>query len=203
MEKRDYLASMDLIVNDDIIISQYICNNDYNELLETADEINFNDNECFKIQRIGMTILTGDEDWFYDEEEQAYYYYQFNKFCNEITGNFDKMLCTHFRWIKGTSKLNYGEFKGSSDNKIMFMFHKEKDENGNILKFKQWLKEQFDKGIAVKVFYILQYPEISYLSHDFIPEPRFIPHHHEIIIGKQEEKKVTEKCFLEFEALIK
>lgn len=203
MEERNYLASMDFVGNKDITISQYFCNNNFNEKLETSDSLDLDDNECIKIQRIGMTTLKGDEDWFYDEETQTYYYFQFNKFCNDISGKYDKMLCTHFRWVESTNILNWGEFQGDYDNKVMFKFDKENVECGNIIKFKEWLKEQFDKGTPVQVYYILQYPEISFHGNDYIPSPRFLPSHEAINVGDKMENKVHKTHFLQFESLIK
>lgn len=203
MEERNYLASMDYVETIDKTITQYFCNNDDNGNFETTDTLQITDNQYIKIQRIGKTILTGNENWFYDDETQTYYYYQFNKFCNEITGIYDKMLCTHFRWIKRNNKLNWGEFQGDIDNKIMFKFDKESIKNGDIINFKQWLKEQFDKGKPVEVYYILQYPEISFLGNDYIPNPHFKPYHQEIITDSKVKPKIHSTQFLQFDSLIK
>ena len=203
MEERKYLASINYVETNEKLITQYFCNTNKNEVFETTDSIEFNNNYQIKIQRIGKTILTGSENWFYDVETKTYYYYQFNKFCKEITGYYDKMLCTHFRWVKHSNKLNWGEFQGDIDNKIMFKFDKENTEHGNITNFKQWLKEQYEKGKPVEVYYILQYPEISFKSFDYIPNPHFKPYHQEIITNNDIKPQISSTYLIQFDNLIK
>ena len=197
MEERNYLSSIDYVASERNI-TQYFCNLFFDNF-ETADSMHFIDYYAIKIQRIGKTILTGDEEWFFDKETQSYYYYQFNKFCNDITGLYDKMLCTHFRWVKKNDKLNYGEFCGDLDNKIMFKF----DNNENIDNFKKWLRVQFEKSRPVEVYYILQYPEISFVGNNFNPNPRFKKCHSEIISSNRVIPKKSSVSYLNFDELIK
>lgn len=202
MEERAYLASIDYVETNEKIITQYFCNNN-DEIFKTMDTIEFNNSRQIKIQRIGKTVLTGNENWFFDDKTKTYYYYQFNKFCEEITGVYDKMLCTHFRWVKHNNKLNWGEFQGDIDNKIMFKFDKESISYGNVDNFKKWLKNQYEKGTPVEVYYILQYPEISFQGFECIPAPHFKPYHQEIITNSNLKPEMQSTYLIQFDELIK
>ena len=202
MEKRNYLAKIDF---DDAEknVTQFFCNSCVKDKFGTVDNFIILNGQRMKIQRIGKTVLTGDEEWYYDSESKSYYFYQFNKFCNDITGIYDKMLCTHFRWVKRTNELKYGEFQGDADNKIMFKFDKENQKNGDINNFKRWLNEQFLNNSPVEIYYILQYPEISFYKSDYNPLPRFKFTSHQIITDNDLSPNTNTSYYMYFDSLIK
>ena len=138
------------------IISQFFCTEiGENNKFATRDSVDVNDNIIKR--RIGKTILTGAEEWKYDEKTKTYYFKQFNKFCENISGKYDRMMCTHFRWSKYKENLKYGEFQGDYKNNIMFNFDFGKDGVDN---FRKWLTNQNSQGQPVEVYYILQNPII-------------------------------------------
>lgn len=149
---------------------QYFCNNiTKDNKLSCCDNLEFENNKINK--RIGRNIITGDEEWYYDEKTKTYYYYQFNKFNNDIGGKYDPMLCTHFRWTPYSLAPEYGYFQGGESNEIMFNYDYGKNGVDN---FKKWLKEQYSKGTPVEVQYIMQFPISIYNRPLYKPNPRFI-----------------------------
>lgn len=159
--------------NPSMVISQYFCNTLDSSGLATRDELSPIEKNIIE-KRISRTILTGKEKWEYDSLTKTYYYFQPNKFCDNIGGTYDKMLCTHFRWINYNENIKYGEFQGHpDDNRIMFNYDYGEKGVGN---FKDWLSKQLSSGKPVKVYYIMQYPFIKKIPPQYNPSPRFIPH---------------------------
>jgi len=156
---------------------QYFCNMiEPNGDFACADVLNIEKNRIIK--RIGQTILTGDEDWFFDKNTKTYFFYQNNKFYKNIGGKYDPMMCTHARWTKYTESIEYSYIQGGEKNEIMFNYDYGKDGIDN---FKKWLKEQFDKNIPVKILYIMQNPKIIDLGTLHKLNPRFNVHSIEIL----------------------
>ncbi len=201
MKKRGYLASIEFVEPKNVLTSQYFCNWADSEKLETCDSLNISDGML--IQRIGKNVLTGEEEWFYDKESGTYYYYQFNKFNKDISGKYDKMLCTHFRWVEYTKSPKWSEFQGSNDNKIMFKYDREKTETGDVEGFKEWLKKQYNLNKPVEIYFIMQYPELSFNKDDYNPNPRFKPYHIEIGVNGEIKPKVTTQYELYFDSVNK
>lgn len=201
MEQRQGLSSIDYIEHQDIITSQYFCTSFGDSILETCDNLNLSNG--ILTRRIGINVLTGDEEWFYDRDSDTYYYYQYNKYSKDISGKYDKMMCTHFRWAKYSKNPKYGEFQGSDDNKIMFKYDKRRTENGDIDNFKKFLKEQYSKNKPVKVHFILQYPEISVVKNNYNPTPRFKVYNVDIGTNESVEPKIIQKYGLYFDEINK
>lgn len=151
--------------------TQYVFNS-----LEENDEFYVCDlyhyDEDLLEKRIGINVLTGDEEWFFDEKTKTYYYYQFNKLYKNVTGKYDKMLSNYFRWIEYSENIKYSEFQGGEENQIMFNFDYGKDGIDN---FKKWLKKKFNEGCPVEVCYIMQSPIFIKNEERYIPNPDFTP----------------------------
>ena len=177
MELREpFLGGFEFLSNtDNKEVSQHFCNSidDFGKIA-VRDSILYDKNITEK--RIGMDILTGDEEWYFDDLTKTYYYFQYNKFCENIGGLYDKMMCTHFRWTDYTTNIEYGQFQGGSKNQIMFNYDFGKD---GVENFKKWLREQYTNPnkMPVKVQYTLQYPILQRRDEPYIPNPRFIPAH--------------------------
>lgn len=201
MEQRRGLSSIDFIKHQDILTSQHFCTSFVDNKLETCDNLNLTNG--ILTRRIGINVLTGEEEWFYDKISDTYYYYQFNKYDKDISGKYDKMLCTHFRWTKYSDNPKWGEFQGSDDNKIMFKYDKQRTENGNIDNFKKWLKEQYSKNKPVEVYFILQYPEISVVQNNYNPTPRFKISNVNIGTNESVEPKIIKTYGLYFDKINK
>lgn len=176
--------------SNDIVLSQYFCNSlKDNNILTTVDGMDLRSRMVEK--RIGKTILTGDEDWFYDNVTKCYYYFQQNKFCC-CTGYYDNMICTHFRWVPYSLCIKQSEFQGGNKNQIMFNFD---NGVGGIDNFKKWLKNQLSCGTPVEIYYIMQFPEIIYLKNNFNPIPRFVPYYVEVNGGEVNPDVITTYSF--------
>ena len=92
MELREpFLGGFEFSSNsDNKVISQHFCNSiDDCGKIGVRDSISYEKNIIEK--RIGMDILTGDEDWFFDDTTKTYYYFQYNKFNENIGGSYDKI----------------------------------------------------------------------------------------------------------------
>lgn len=177
MELREpFLGGFEFSSNsDNKVISQHFCNSiDDCGKIGVRDSISYEKNITEK--RIGMDILTGDEDWFFDDTTKTYYYFQYNKFNENIGGSYDKMMCTHFRWTEYNTNIEYGQFQGGAENQIMFNYDFGK---AGVENFKNWLREQYTNPskTPVKVLYTLQYPILQRRNEIYIPSPRFIPAH--------------------------
>ena len=174
--RKPFLGGFEFLSDyDNKAISQHFCNSidDFGKIA-VRDSILFAKGITEK--RIGKEILTGDEDWFFDDTTKTYYYFQYNKFCENIGGTYDKMMCTHFRWTDYTTNIEYGQFQGGPENQIMFNYDFGK---GGVNNFKLWLKEQYTNPnkSPVIVQYTLQHPILQRGNEPYIPDPRFIPAH--------------------------
>lgn len=203
MEERNYLAGIKFSQENINAISQYFCNDiDVDGEFCTCDNSLWNNDESIKVQRIGKTTLTGDEDWYFDEKSSTYYYYQFNKYNEYISGIHDQMSCTHFRWTKHNNDIRYGEFQGDIDNKIMFKFDAENIKGGDIENFKNWLRDQYLNHSPVEVYFILQYPELSYSKNNYMPYPSK-PQMHQLYKNTELKPQIHCSQFIKFDELIK
>ncbi len=142
------------ITNDNI--KQYLCNNIEDNGKAFVRDI-YNPENSIIIKKVGRNILTGDENWRYDYETKTFVYFQENKFNEDGLGKYDNMMCTRFRWQEYSKEVKYGMFQGNEKGEIMFKFY---DKVESVDVFKEWLKNQFSKGIPVEVYFALQYPII-------------------------------------------
>lgn len=154
-------------------IRSYFCNTIYEDNSYSCNDTFIADTNTI-IQRIGIKVLDGTEDWAYDEITKTYYYHQENKFCNPCSGYFDTILCTHFLWRQHLKNPPYSTVQGGVENEIMFNYD---DGNGGVDNFIQWLQAQIAVNTPVKVLFVLQHPIIYYIEVPN-PDPRFIPKHY-------------------------
>lgn len=121
------------------------------------------------IQRIGEYTVTGQEEWFFDENDCTFYFFCPHKFYDDspMGGHEDTMMCTHFRWISEIGKTKHGEFRGGDKNEVKFNYY---DGVVGTEKFKMWLRAQLSSKIPVKIFFILDKPIVKHLSADYCLE---------------------------------
>lgn len=152
MEDRNiFLGSLE-ITND--LLKNRLCNSfEKDGKAYIRDEYSFDKNIIIK--RIGKNILTGNEEWRYDEETNTYAYVQENKFNEDELGKYDTMMCTHFRWQPYSVKIEESKFQGNSKGEIMFNFY---NDCKGLNYFKNWLREQYTKGKPVEIYFALQFP---------------------------------------------
>lgn len=150
-DKKFFLGSLEITNN---ILKNRLCNS-YEEDGKSYIKDEYSFEKSIIIKRIGKNILTGDEKWRYDQETKTYAYFQENKFNEEGLGEFDTMMCTHFRWQPYNIEIQESKFQGNSNGEIMFNFY---NDSKGLDYFKKWLKEQFIKGQPVEVQFALQFP---------------------------------------------
>lgn len=152
MEDRNiFLGSLE-ITND--LLKNRLCNSfEKDGKAYIRDEYSLDKNIIVK--RIGKNILTGNEEWRYDEKTNTYAYFQENKFNEDELGKYDTMMCTHFRWQPYGVKIEESMFQGNNKGEIMFNFY---NNCKGLNYFKKWLKEQVIKGQPVEVYFSLQFP---------------------------------------------
>lgn len=152
MEDRNiFLGSLE-ITND--LLKNRLCNSfEKDGKAYIRDEYSLDKNIIVK--RIGKNILTGNEEWRYDEKTNTYAYFQENKFNEDELGKYDTMMCTHFRWQPYGVKIEESMFQGNNKGEIMFNFY---NNCKGLNYFKKWLKEQVIKGQPVEVYFALQFP---------------------------------------------
>ena len=150
-DKKIFLGSLE-ITND--LLKNRLCNSfEKDGKAYIRDEYSFD--KSIIIKRIGKNVLTGNEEWRYDEETNTYAYFQENKFNEEDLGKYDTMMCTHFRWQPYSVKIEESKFQGNNNGEIMFNFY---NNIKGLNYFKNWLKEQFAKGKPVEIYFALQFP---------------------------------------------
>jgi hypothetical protein len=150
-DKKIFLGSLEITNN---ILKNRLCNSlDEDGKAYIRDEYSIDKNIIIK--RIGKNILTGNEEWRYDQDTKTYAYFQENKFNEDGLGKFDTMMCTHFRWQPYSIEIEESKFQGSSNGEIMFNFY---NDSKGLDYFKKWLKEQFLKGKPIEVYFALQFP---------------------------------------------
>lgn len=128
-----------------------------------ADTIDRENNVQNKV--IQELILTGDEDWKLSDANEAGL---FKIYADYISNN--KMLCNYFKYNNANTdmfnNLNDGEFGlrvyGTDPNQIFFKYLK----YGTIDEWKAKLKELYDAGTPVKIYYVAQSPTTNPLPQE-------------------------------------
>lgn len=152
-DKTMFLGSLD-IEND--IIKQYLCTEIENDKKSIVrDQYILGSDRVIK--RIGKNILTGNEIWRYDSETKTFAYYQENKFNENGLGKYDKMMSNYFRWQTFNITIKESMFQGNDKGEIMFKFY---DGVEDVNVFKNWLRQKYEEGNPVEVYFALQYPVI-------------------------------------------
>lgn len=152
-DKGIFLGSLEITNN---IIKNRLCNSTAEDgKTYIRDSYSFDKNIIIKM--IGKNILTGNEEWRYDQETNTYVYFQENKFNEDGLGKYDTMRCNYFRWQPYSTEIEEGKFQGNSNGEIMFNFY---NNSKGLDYFKNWLKELFIKGHPVVVHFALQFPKL-------------------------------------------
>lgn len=100
--------------------------------------------------------LTGNEDWAYNPENKCYYFHAPDKYFDDVDGGqFDPMLCSHFRWSQDIHTTPLYMFCGGFRNEIQFNYD---NGEGGLDNFIKWVKKQRTTKIPVEVVYVLKYP---------------------------------------------
>ena len=153
MEYKEMFLGAIEITNDNV--KHLLCTSKENGKFYIRDSLNIEKNQITK--RVGKNILTGDENWRFDSKTKTFAYYQENKFNIDGLGKYDTMMCNYFRWQPYSTDVKTSMFQGNECGEIMFRFEEGKD----VEVFKNWLREKYQIGAPVVVFFSLQYPIIK------------------------------------------
>lgn len=108
------------------------------------------------IKRIHTSILNGEEDWQYNPESKCYFFYAENKYYDDIDGGqFDPMMCSHFRWTNNITSTPLYTFAGGRKTEIQFNYDNGK---GGLKNFTDWIKKKLSDNKPVQLLYIMKYP---------------------------------------------
>lgn len=140
-------------------ISELFCTEYYG----TRDTLRLD--ESLLVKRIFRIILTGDEEWAYDDECSAFCYFEPNLI---RTGSpLCAMLSNYFSFC-GNDTLSHGQFRSDGEGRILF-----KNNNCNCLDdFIKWIKDKRET-MPVQVYAVLRYPVLLRARFSYNPNPRF------------------------------
>jgi len=132
---------------------KWYCNQMDDSVARCCDLYNENGN---LVQYIGWYILTGDEEWKYNPVSKCYYFYMNDKYYDEVDGGqYDPMLCTHFRWSNDIESTPLYMFAGGKQNEIQFNYD---NGEGGVDNFVAWIKDRQKTKIPVEICFVLKYP---------------------------------------------
>lgn len=120
------------------------------------------------IKNVGKVVLDGSENyiidtWFTSDDNSTHFKYYFIKYGN--TANTQIVMSTHFKFVRG-KKQNNGYIYTNLPAKFLLL---STNAISTVEEFKQWLKQLYDNGTPVTVYYIKETPEIIELGE--LPEP--------------------------------
>ena len=120
------------------------------------------------VKNVGKLVFDGSEDctidtWFTSDDNSTHFKYNFVKYGN--TANTQIVMSTHFKFVRG-QKQNNGYIYTNLPAKFLLL---STNAISTVEEFKQWLKQLYDNGTPVIVYYALANPEIIELGE--LPKP--------------------------------